>query len=42
MASKLMLSDLDAMQSDDLKVLRKAVGMVLALRGDVGKKKPKK
>jgi hypothetical protein len=34
MAEKITLAQLDAMTPDDLKLLRKAVGLVLALKGD--------
>lgn len=40
--SGLTLASLDAMSTDDLKTVRKAVGLVLSLRGESGKKKPKK
>jgi hypothetical protein len=38
---KLTLATLDAMESDDLKVVARAIRMVLAMRGEGGKKKKK-
>jgi hypothetical protein len=40
-AEKITLSTLDAMATDDLKVLARAVRLVLGLRGETGKKKKK-
>lgn len=42
MASTITLSQLDALSVDDLKTLRKAVGLVLALKGGTTPRKPKK
>lgn len=39
---KLTLTQLDAMETADLIVLRKAVTMVINMHGDAPKKKPKK
>lgn len=41
MAEKITLATLDAMTTEDLKTIRKAVGLVLSLRGDVTKRKAK-
>jgi hypothetical protein len=38
---KLTLATLDAMDTEDLKVVMRAVRLVLALRGEGGKKKKK-
>ena len=35
---KITLAGLEALSTDDLKTVRKAVGLVLSLRGETGKK----
>lgn len=40
-AQSLKLSDLEAMSVEDLKTLRKGIGLVLSFKGEGGKKKAK-
>lgn len=39
MADKLSLATLEVMPTEDLKILRRAIGMVLSLRGETKTKK---